>query len=216
LDDPARREALPKYCFSISFTIGLGRHNPAKQNQSSPAFAGRTGSAPQDVRVDWGVYRDHGALTELAIGVGPRVRIRLAPAASLRTIGPAVGDGSFYLVHSTPSSRQSVSLLNSVPTRNGSGVSMTGAPRSAVGNWRSCYSCSVSDRRRSVLATRRPKGTSWQAFRGLPMIPRFSGKSFPCCTTGLGHIQGDSAQREAGIIGTGIFVRPANRFSLAV
>jgi hypothetical protein len=61
---------------------GLGRHNPAKQNQSSPAFAGRTGSAPQDVRVNWGVYRDHGAITELAVGVGPRVRIRLAPADS--------------------------------------------------------------------------------------------------------------------------------------
>src|SRR5690348_6835248 len=35
------------------------------------------------------VYRHHGALTELAIRVGPRVRIRLAPAGSLRTIGTA-------------------------------------------------------------------------------------------------------------------------------
>src|SRR5690349_7568389 len=34
------------------------------------------------------VYRHHGALTELAIRVGPRVRIRLAPAASLSQRGP--------------------------------------------------------------------------------------------------------------------------------
>jgi hypothetical protein len=79
-------------------TAGPTSESAQPRHRPDVAKATRT----QDAAVQ--VYRHHGALTELAIRVGPRVRIRLAPAGSLRTSVPRRAKSTMMAAIRAPSS----------------------------------------------------------------------------------------------------------------